>query len=158
MVNPFAQSHRRYLTALLGLMALSAPVLSTAAPEPFSCPVLLGQTDQKALAEHPGWQAVVIQPEVTKHELNSFQINWGPVEKPDGAIYDEQVEKPDGRKSSSLTLGWDVHDIQQGYAICGYAFTNVRLVRPLKGYSRCSAVSRRPSKDAAYRFESAGCR
>ncbi|UXH76749.1 STY0301 family protein [Roseateles amylovorans] len=157
-MNRSKQLSRFAAIALSSLTALGTPALSSAAPEPFTCPTMLGQTDQKALVENPGWQALVIQPDVTKHELTAFQINWGSVETPDGAIYDQQVEKPDGRKGSTLTLSWDVHDIQKGYAICGYAFTNVRLVRPLKGYTRCTAVNRRSSKDAAYRFESAGCR
>ncbi|WP_143073930.1 STY0301 family protein [Roseateles sp. YR242] len=141
--------------SVVALMGIGASAM--AAVEPFSCPTELVGVDQQARQAPAGWQAAVEGPGESRHHLNGFTINLGPVSKSDGAIYDDVTEKKDARGHVTSTLVWQVKPLQDAYAVCSYYRTSVVLTRPLTGYTECKAVSRR-TRDTQFRLEEASCR
>lgn len=146
------------LQAALPLTLLLGGGAVLAAPPAFSCPAELGPTEQRAVAVAPdGWSATVEGEGPTRHVLTGFQINFGPVTKSDGAIYDDLKQKKDAQGGVTETATWKVAELEDAYAVCSYHRTAVVLVRPLKGYSECKLVNQR-TRDTAFRMKEAGCR
>lgn len=127
-----------------------------AAPPPFSCPSEWASTKQEASEVPEGFVVAREAPEV-KHTLGGFQINQGPIEEHQGAIYDDLKTRRDAKGGLTETLIWNVSTLDRPLAICSYTGTRLVLTRPLAGYARCTATMRK-EPGAMMTIRSVDCR
>ncbi|SEK60624.1 hypothetical protein SAMN05216359_102368 [Roseateles sp. YR242] len=137
------------------ILALSLACASvSAAPQAFSCPAQLPQTQQK-LGEVPA--GFTVGQETPKHTLVAFRINEGPLDARAGAIYDDVKTKRDAKGTVTETVLWNLPTTPGAIAICGYYATSVVLTHALEGYKQCTMVSRK-LRDGVFEIQSASCR